>query len=156
MNMEHHKIAEWCRTAVALLRAAGLSSNSAEGTIEAVERHSDSRGIYEIAEDLAEGISHLPPKIRHIAQDALIKEHGFGYDYFIDAKMKQVRAVVARGRIRNEREYRVFLDIAGDITFNASLRDDLRRVIAEYEAVLAAPGSSSAPWIKRSSRLKSP
>lgn len=135
MNEVDYKAFEaWSRDAVALLEAAGLSPALAKMTLDTIEKHSGTKAIYAIAEDLAEGICDLAPTVREIAQATLKKDHGFGYDFFTDAKMKRVRSILKRGRIKNEDEYRALLDVAGDTTISDALRDTLTKVLAEYEA----------------------
>lgn len=142
MNEAEYKVLEaWSRDAVALLEASGLSTALAKMQREAIDKHTDTPAIFAIAEDLAEGISELPSPLREIAQDTLKRSHGFGHEFFTDARMKSVMTIVKRRRIRNEEEYRKLLDFATDTTIDNALCDVVRRVLAAHEARLSAPSN---------------
>lgn len=132
-SIGYPEIERWCNDAVALLEAAGLSPSLAEMQREAIERNSGKKAIYVIAKDLAEGICHLTPRMRDIAQSSLNKSHGFGYEFFTDAEMRRVRSILSRGRIKDKNEYRVLLDVASDTTIDPVLQEEIRGVLVSYE-----------------------
>lgn len=138
-EMDYKALKAWCRDAVALLEGAGLAPALARMELDTIEKHSETKAVYAIAEDLADGLSDLPPEARKVAQGILTKIHGFGFDFFTDAKMKRVRSVLKRGRIKDEDEYRDLLNIASDTAVNDALRDSLTRVLAAHEASLSSP-----------------
>jgi hypothetical protein len=133
-EVDYKTLEAWSRDAVELLRAAGLSPTLAKMELDSIEKHSGTKAIFTIAEDLAEGICDLSPTVREIAQTTLKKTHGFGYELFTDAKMKRVRAILKHGHIKDEDEYRALLDVASDTTISDALRDTLTKALAAHEA----------------------
>lgn len=137
----------WCDDAVTLLETAGLSGRTAAMMREAIERHAGTQVMYEIAEELADGLSHLPTRSSDGAQAFLKEKHGFGFDLFIDAKMKRIRAILKRGRIRTEDEHRDLLELLSDATLSPVARAELSRILARHESGLATSpkGKSGGP-----------
>lgn len=136
----YKKVEEWCQQAVALLEDAGLSPKLADMTRQTIKRHSGRRALHEIAADLAEGLGDLPPNQRMVANNELIRQHGFGYEFFLDAKLKRAMRILGRGKVRNDDEFRELSAIANDTTISSKLADFVSALLTQYETAKARLG----------------
>ena len=100
------RLEEWCQDAVTLLPTPELPASFVEQRRATIRRHSGTKLIYKIAEDLAEGLSELPREARNMADVMLQKKYGFGYELFTEKRLKRLSAAIKRGKIVSDDEFR--------------------------------------------------
>ena len=137
MNRDYATIGNWCLHAHGIL-ASDLSAKLAQMRLEIISRHAGKPTIVDVAKDLAEGLSELPEQRRSAAQVELRAQHGFGYDYFNDLKLLRLAKILARGKVRGEREHMAVIDALSDTRLDYQLVSDLRRLLVSYEGRLGA------------------
>ena len=132
MTCDYTAIGNWCIDAHGVT-APELPEQIAHVRLETIIRHTGKPTIIQIAHDLAEGLNDLPASQRNAAQDALHGKYGFGFDYFIQRGHLKLAKIIARGNIRNEKEYRSVIDALSDTTLDSSLALQLTRLLTAHE-----------------------
>lgn len=132
MNRDYTTIGNWCIDAQSVT-APELPEKIAEMRFEVIRRHVGKPTIIQIAQELADGLNDLPTSQRLAAQDALHRKYGFGFDYFIKNAQLRIAKIVARGKIRNEKEHRAIVDALSDTTLDSSFALHLERLLFKYE-----------------------
>jgi hypothetical protein len=133
----------WCRDALALLPTEGLPASIHEMRAQAIEQHDKRSSLFQIAADLAEGLSHLPSSDRLKANRQLEQKHGFGYQLFSARPLLSLKSAIRRGSIQGHREYEAILRVATDTTLSAGLREILSQLLADHEKSIAASAGTS-------------
>lgn len=140
----------WCQDALTLLPTPELPASFIEQRRATVERHSGTKLLYQIAEDLAEGIGELPLEERETADRSLREKHGFGYKLFTEKKLKRVRTILRKGRISNDDEFREMSAISSDTEVGVELRKLVDELLVVYETQrMQAPDKASVTTLKR-------
>jgi len=133
MTRDYTSIGNWCIDAHGIT-APELPDSIAKLQLTAIVRHAGKASIIQIAKDLAEGLNDLPTSQRLAAQETLRSKHGFGFDYFIQREQVRLAKILARGKIRDEAEYRAVLDALSDTTLDSSLALQLERLLTSHES----------------------
>jgi len=131
-SIDYKTLTAWCQDAITILALAGVSERIVGMQRAAVARNAESSALYEIADSLAEGLSALPAPKREAAARELLAKHGFGFDLFANKRLGKVKAILKRGKIRNEAEFEVVSDFAGDTTHDDLLREAADSLLAAY------------------------
>ena len=113
-------VAAWCRDAAQVLEP-GLTEKLASMRRDIISECANSVKIHEVAADLAEGLEAQPEEIRLTAEKLLISRYGFSYQFFRDAKLRSVRAVLKRGKIRTETEHRALLEFLSGVDSGSAM-----------------------------------
>jgi hypothetical protein len=137
MNRDYVTIGNWCVDAHSVT-AAELPERIAEMVLETIARHTGKPAIVEIAKDLAEGLNDLPERQRSAANEALRAKYGFGFDYFIKGERLRLVKIIARGKVRNEKEHRAILDALSDTALDPQLASQLQHLLVAHESKLGA------------------
>ena len=138
MTRDYTSIGNWCIDAHGIT-ASELPERIAHLRLETIAKYIGKPAIVEIALDLAEGLNDLPTSRRSAAQEFLTSRHGFGFDYFIKRDQLRLAKIIARGKVRNEKEHRALLDALSDTTLDRSLAAHLEALLSSHEA---GPGAA--------------
>lgn len=133
-SIDYATLEAWCQDAITILAATGVPEKIVGMQRSAVVRSSGASALYEIADTLAEGLSFLPDEVREVARQELASRHGFGFELFVDKKLKKVKSILKRGRIRSEAEFRVLSEFASDTEHGGVLLDAAEVLLARFEA----------------------
>lgn len=140
----------WCQDALTLLPTPELPAGFTEQRRATIRRHSGTKLIYKIAEDLAEGVSELPIREREAADRTLKDRRGFGYELFTDKKLKRLRAIFRKGKISSDEEFREMSALANDTEIDAELRKLVDKLLFDYESqTMQTPKQSSVVLLKK-------
>ena len=137
MDRDYVTIGDWCVDAHSVT-AAELPERIAEMVLDTIARHTGKATIIEVAKVLAEGLNDLPERQRSAANEVLRAKYGFGFDYFIKGELLRLAKIVARGKVRNEKEHRAVLDALSDTTLDPQLASQLQHLLAAHESNLGA------------------
>jgi hypothetical protein len=137
MSRDYTSIGNWCIDAHSIT-ASELSERIAQVRLEMIAKYAGKPPIVEIAKDLAEGLNDLTGSKRSAAQEFLTSRHGFGFDYFIKRDQLRLAKIIARGKVRNEKEHRAILDALSDTTLDRLLAAQLEALLVSHEAGLGA------------------
>jgi hypothetical protein len=137
MSRDYTSIGNWCIDAHSIT-ASELSERIAQVRLETIAKYAGKPPIVEIAKDLAEGLNDLTGSKRSAAQEFLTSRHGFGFDYFIKRDQLRLAKIIARGKVRNEKEHRAILDALSDTTLDRLLAAQLEALLVSHEAGLGA------------------
>lgn len=132
VNLE--MIESWCQDALTLLPTPDLPESIAELRRATIRRHSGTNLLYRIAEDLAEGLSDLPLKEREMADRALKNKYGFSHEIFTDKKVKWVSAIMKKGKISNDDEFREVSNLASNSKIDVEIAKLINKLIFDYES----------------------
>jgi hypothetical protein len=123
----------WCNDAVTLLGSTGVKQVIIDMQLATITRHSGKPALYAIAEDCAEGIGDQPAPVHDYMRKALLDKHGLDVNFFLDKKLKKIKAVIKRGKIKSETEYRDLSDFATDNTQSETLLNSVEELLAIYD-----------------------
>lgn len=123
---------EWCQDAITILSSTDSIPRIVELRRKAVTHFSGSRKLYEIADDIAESLNDLPQEARDEAQNELVARYGFGFDFFVDKRLKKIQAILKRGRIGNESEFRALSEFVSDMSVDEALVADAEKILEAY------------------------
>jgi len=137
MNRNYISIGNWCIDAHGIT-ASELPEHISQLILATIAKHTGKPAIVQIAQDLSEGLNDLPTSRRSAAQDFLYSKHGFGFDYFIKRDQLRLAKIIARGKLRSEKEHRFVLDALSDTTLDHSLALQLEELLAFHEGKLGA------------------
>lgn len=130
------KLEAWCQDAITLLPTPELPPSFTEQRRETVRRHSRTKALYQIVEDLAEGISELPLREREHANQTLKEKYGFGHEIFTEKKLKRLRAIIRKGKISTDDEFRDLSALASDGEIGEELKLLIEKLLFDYESRL--------------------
>jgi hypothetical protein len=123
----------WCYDAVSLLGSTGVKQTIIDMQLATITRHSGKVSLYLIADDCALRISDQPAPVRDYMRKALLEKHGLDVNFFLDKKLKKIKAVIKRGKIKNEMEYRDLSDFATENTQSETLLNSVEELLALYD-----------------------
>ena len=126
------QIADWCLDAHAIL-APLLPQSIAELRHATILRFANQPAIIGIAEDLAIGLNDQPESKHALIRKYLIQEHGFSFEYFINRNTKKLLSILARGIIKNEKEYRIVLEALTDCELEDKISQTASLLVTSYE-----------------------
>jgi hypothetical protein len=122
----------WCLDALAFLPLTDMPQIQ-EARIRLVRELSGKAALFDVASDLAEGIRDLPATKKNSAEAFLLEKYGFGHMFFHDKAQRAIQKAIRRGRIRDDGEYRAFLELLSDTTIDPSVRDSAVDLVTAYE-----------------------
>jgi hypothetical protein len=123
----------WCHDAITILGATGVPEQIIKMQHDTIARHSGKPTLYVIADDCALRIGDLPNATREVVRNALLNKHGLDFKFFLDKKLKKIKAVLKRGKIKNEDEFRDLSEFATDTTQSGALLDSIEFLLAGYK-----------------------
>ncbi|WP_242112280.1 hypothetical protein [Luteimonas aquatica] len=134
-NVDLKSIESWCRVAAKTL-SPGVPEAIHDMTMEVIDKNSGKPALVRIADDLAEGISHLPADKRDEAQRILKERCGIGYEYFLKGRLRTISSILKRGKITSSSQYEAALEYASDTTHDPGELDQISRILSDYVAKL--------------------
>jgi len=130
-GIDHAKLEAWCQSSITILGETGIDPKIVAMQRDVVARNSGKASLYAIADDLAEGLSHLPDNLRRSASQQLTEEFGFDFNLFVDRRLKTVKAILKRGSARNEAELQALSGFAADTTQSEFLLMAANKILAQ-------------------------
>lgn len=131
-SIDNQKIELWCEDAITILASIDLPEDHVRMIRRTVAQHSGKSAIYSIADELAVMLNYLPDDDRMDAQQKLMSAHGFGFDFFVDRKMKSIRSILKRGKIKNDVEYYNLAEFASNTTNSPALISAADTLLSMY------------------------
>lgn len=128
---------QWCLDVIASFAEDGMPESVCNLQREAVRRFSGTQKLVEIAFELSDIMDDLSGEQRRQAQSKLYNSYGFGFEEFLVARRNKLSAVLKRGKIRNENEYRLALKFASDVDNDGRVATEVEALIASYEVAAA-------------------
>lgn len=155
-SIDYKVLASWCQDAISILASTGVPDKIVGMQRTAVVKLAGSPALYSIADSLAEGLSHLPDEERVDASKVLIERHGFDFNLFVDRNMRKVCAVLRRGSIKNDSEFRVLADFSSDTIHDRMIVDLADGLLASYQTSKRASEDSDLLRIAKQMAALSP
>jgi hypothetical protein len=121
------------------MAAAGLSvsaADSMEQAIASAEAKGDLPALRTLADDLLEMSAGMPREVWSKADDQVRGETGRGLREEQGVAAERLRRLVSKGRLRNERDYRLVVSVladVGDPSHTRELRNDLTTLLEGFE-----------------------
>jgi hypothetical protein len=132
-SKELEALADWSRTVLRFI--AGMTPTPTksrfldyENVVDSALARGDLKGLRTIRRDCAEWAKGLPAEAT-VKLDALLRSRlGHGLTDEAKAELKEVQAILARGRIETEEEYLLLVGRADEIHANDRLKDELEAI----------------------------
>lgn len=121
----------WCRELV-LKNPACLPSSLVQMHLKVLDNISGSRRVVDMAKELAGTLVDMPYDQRSALDESLVQKFGFGLDFFMDKRLVKLRAVLSRGKIATESEFRLLDEFVSDVESPEAVRVVAEDILAAY------------------------
>ncbi len=135
---------DWCQDARTILGATGVPENIIRMQRATIARNSGQTSLFGIAEDCAVGLGDLPCGARQKARIWLLEKHGLDFNFFLEKKLAKIKAVLKRGKIRNETEFRDMSEFVTDTSQPEAILGAVESLLADYNPLAKKSESKKA------------
>lgn len=127
----------WCLDVVNCI-ADQLPSKTVEDIREIVNRAVGGRALYRIAGELSNMARAGSDASIERMDSFLTEKHGFSSAHFFQRNLKQLMAMVKRGKINSLKEYRVASEFLNDGPCDDNFSRTIDELVGQYEVLLSS------------------